>query len=157
MRTPKASMHGPPYIGRLPTPDAIKPMNSQQLTQEALEILMTEYGGMRQEILERLKVAFSHVAYAGAIAAFSIPAADKISDWIPRGITFVFAAIAFLFLSWVALLNMRWVQHCGAYLQRIEAKINARFGTEVLGWETYAGTVMADRWWKLPADPRRRQ
>jgi hypothetical protein len=126
-----------------------------ELSDKAIDILMQEYASLREEIKERLKIAFSHVAYAGAIAAFVLPAADKLSGWGPRPLTFVCAAVALFGLGWVAYLNMRWVQHCGVRIRKIEEKINGRFGMDVLGWEQYASGVQASRWFRIPvAAPR---
>lgn len=125
-------------------------MNRQELSTEALDILMKEYEHLKDEIKERLKVAFSHVAYAGAIAAFAIPAAEKVAGWIPYLLLLVIAGAGLFGLGWVAFLNMRWVQHCGQYLRKIEEKINAHFGTEVLGWEGYSSELQASMRFYLP-------
>jgi hypothetical protein len=130
-------------------------MNSGKLPDKALDLLMQEYADLRDEIKERLKIAFSHVAYAGAVAAFAIPAADKISGWVPGPVPLFIAGAGLLCLLWVAFLNMRWVQHGGAYLQQIEERINAQFGAEVLGWEAYASEVQGRMFLLIPKAPKR--
>ena len=98
--------------------------------------------------------AFSHVAYAGAIVAFFFPAADKIANWKPTLFPLLLALAGVLALCWVAFLNMRWVQHCGAYLEQIERKINSHFRCDVLGWENYANKVAARTWLQIPEAPK---
>lgn len=128
-------------------------MDKLELPSGALEALLKEHAQLRDEIKERLKVAFSHVAYAGAIAAFAIPAADKVQDWIPI-LPILLAASGFIVLLWIAFLNMRWVQHCGAYVRYIESRVNLHYGCKVLGWEAYADEVQRPLWFQLPPDPR---
>jgi len=135
-------------------------MKLNALPEGALDVLLKEYESLREEIKERLKIAFSHVAYAGAIVAFGIPAADKIASALP-GTTpaFIFAVpaavvvLGAILLLWVAWLNMRWVQHCGTYIQGIESRVNEHFGTTVLGWEQYAGSVQARLFLLIPKAP----
>lgn len=126
-------------------------MDPQPLPEDALDTLLKEYASLKDEIKERLKTAFSHVAYAGAIAAFAIPAADKVHEW--KILAFVVAIVGFIALCWVAFLNMRWVQHCGVYVRRIEERVNAHYGTKVLGWEGYASKVQARIWFGIPKKP----
>jgi len=111
---------------------------------------MKEYATLRDEIQERLKTAFSHVAYAGAIAAFAFPAADKVSDWVPKAVPLLGAFIGFAGLCWVAALNMRWVQHVGKYIEQIEDRVLEHFGEPVLAWEHYSKKVSAKSWILVP-------
>ena len=55
-------------------------MERRELPAGALEVMLKEHASLRDEIKERLKTAFTHFAYAGAIAAFALPAADKVSE-----------------------------------------------------------------------------
>jgi hypothetical protein len=126
-------------------------LEKRELPAGALDVMLKEHALLRDEIKERLKTAFSHVAYAGAIAAFAIPAADKVSGWVPKGVPLTAAALGFVGLLWVALLNMRWVQHGGAYLASIEKRVNEHFGEQVLGWEHYADSVRAKMWLLIPS------
>jgi hypothetical protein len=130
-------------------------MKKVELTESALKTLLQEYSNLRDEIKERLKTAFSHVAYAGAIAAFAIPAADKVSGWSPSFFPIALAYLGLLALAWVAFLNMRWVQHCGEYIRRIEERVNLHYGEKVMGWEGYASEVQASLWFFIPCAPSR--
>lgn len=128
-------------------------MEKRELSAGSLDVMLKEHALLRDEIKERLKTAFSHVAYAGAIAAFAIPAADKVSGCVPKGVPLTAAALGFVGLLWVALLNMRWVQHGGAYLASIEKRVNEHFDEQVLGWEHYADSVRAKMWLLIPSAP----
>ncbi len=125
---------------------------------EALSVMLKEYDALKVEISERLKIAFSHVAYAGAVAAFAFPTAEKFAAMDMRWfvVTLVLAIGAIVALVWVSLVNMAWVQHCGAYVRTIEDKVNKHFGHDVLGWERYASSVQCSHFLLIPRDPRRR-
>ena len=116
-------------------------MERQELPEGALDVMLKEYEKLKDEIKERLKIAFSHVAYVGGIFAFALPAANKLSGWVPSYVPIILACIGVAFLCWVAFLNLRWIQHCSAYLKTIEKRVNMHFGTEVLGWESYATDI----------------
>ena len=124
-----------------------------KLPEGAIEVVLKEYDHLKEEVRERLRTAFSHVAYGGAIAAFAVPAADQLDKWRHGWIVIAAAAIAAIALFWVAALNMRWVQHCGKYMCDIEARINAHFGLRVVGWEHYASGVQASLWCLIPDSP----
>ena len=128
-------------------------MTKIELPLGSLEILLKEHALLRDEIKERLKTAFSHVAYVGAIVAFALPASGKISDGYST-LALILAAVGAFVLGWIAFLNMRWVQHCGAYVKHIEDRVNLHFGHKVLGWEAYASDVQRKLWFLLPPDPR---
>lgn len=128
-------------------------MEKRELPAGALDVMLKEHALLRDEINERLKTAFSHVAYAGAIAAFAIPAADKVPSWIPKWIPLVTAAAGLAALCWVAALNMRWVQHAGAYIRQLEYRIAEHFGEAVIGWEHYAESARARMWVLIPRAP----
>lgn len=124
-----------------------------KLPEGAIEVVLKEYDHLTEEVRERLRTAFSHVAYGGAIAAFAVPAADQLDKWRHGWIVIAAAAIAAIALFWIAALNMRWVQHCGKYMRDIEARINAHFGLRVVGWEHYASGVQASFWFLIPDSP----
>ena len=134
---------------------------SDEIPKQILEILLKEYDTLRTEIQERLKVAFSHVAYAGAVVAFAVPAADKVAAAYPANTNALIyilpvslAALGFLMLIWVAVLNMRWVQHCGFQIRKIEDRVNKYFHLPVLGWENYGETVKASSFFLIPKPPQ---
>jgi hypothetical protein len=130
-------------------------MEKIELPKGALDAMMKEHALIRAEIIERLKTAFTHVAYAGAIVAFAIPAADKASTWAHNAITLSAAAIGLFALCWAATLNMRWVQHAGAYLMWIEMRVNQNFGCQVLAWEHYSSRVQASMFGLIPKAPKK--
>ena len=130
------------------------------LPEGALAVILKEYDTLRDEVKERLKIAFSHVAYVGAIVAFSVPAADKIGNWLVPAKPLwgmaeigLLAVICVIPLVWVAVLNMRWVQHCGVHMQSIENRVNEHFGCKILGWERYSESVKAKMFLYLPKKP----
>lgn len=128
-------------------------MNTPHLSKDALDTLLKEHGCLREEIRDRLKTAFTHVAYAGAVAAFAIPFAVKVPGKYGWLYALVFATLGFTFLCWAALLNMRWVQHAGAYIRWIEARVALHFGEQILGWEHYGETVRAKHFAQIPDAP----
>jgi hypothetical protein len=129
-------------------------MDKVELPDGALDAMLKEHALVRAEITERLKTAFSHVAYAGAFVAFAIPAADKIPSVLVRPVSLFAAVIGLGALLWVAALNMRWVQHLGAYLVLVEQRVNRHFGCKVLGWENYADAARAASWLMIPSAPK---
>ena len=129
-------------------------MQKRFLPQDALDVLLKEHALMRDEIKERLKTAFSHLAYAGAVAAFAFPAVEKTKDWVHPLISSSLVLFGFAVLAWVAYLNMRWVQLLGAYVAAIEHRVNEHFGEFVMGWEHYAECARAPQWWKVPPPPK---
>lgn len=128
-------------------------MEKRELPPGALEVMLKEHAILRDEIKERLKTAFTHFAYAGVIAAFALPAADKVSEWIPQWIPLSAAFVGLVGLCWVATLNMRWVQHAGAYISQVEYRIAEHFGEATIGWEHYAASVQASMWGLIPRSP----
>lgn len=128
-------------------------MKTSQLPNEALEVLMKEHSAIREEIRDRLKTAFAHVAYAGAVAAFAVPLALQVNGTYGWIFALIVALTGLAALSWVALLNMRWVQHAGAYVRWIEHRIGQHFGEQILGWEHYSETVRASHFALIPAAP----
>ncbi len=129
-------------------------MDRVELPSGAIDAMLKEHALIRVEIAERLKTAFTHVAYAGAVVAFAIPAADKVSTSIPKLIPFVAAAMGLVGLLWVAALNMRWVLHSGVYLMWIEHRVNQHFGCQVFAWEHYAEQVRRNSLVFIPKSPK---
>ena len=133
--------------------EVINMERQEELPKGALDVMLKEYERLKDEIKEPLKIAFSHVAYAGGIVAFALPATKKVSESIPYYIPIVLAGIAVAFLIGVSLLNLRWVQHCGIYLKTLEKRINLHFGTEILGWESYAADIQTKLCYFIPKSP----
>ncbi|MEN2394534.1 hypothetical protein [Pseudomonas halotolerans] len=128
-------------------------MTTESYSQVQLDIKLKEYDHLKNEIQNRLRTAFSHVAFAGAIIAFAIPSAERALPY--QGWALLLAIIGTLALCWVATLNMYWVQHLGNYLKNLEEELNNSFNPRVtvLGWETYASDVQARKWFLLPSSP----
>ena len=116
-------------------------MNENKNNPASCELLLREYDTLRLEIAERIKIAFMHVAVAGAIAAFAVPEADDVPISALIYVKIGLAVVGILALGWVAWLNMRWVQHCNAHLRTVETRLNAYVGGDVLGWHRYASEV----------------
>jgi hypothetical protein len=124
------------------------------LSNEAkLDILMREYETLRAEILERLKLAFQQLGWAGAVIAFAIPlAASDFSSastawvsWLKVG----FAVFGVLLLVWLSVLNWLWLGNCADQLRRIEEQVGKHTGIPgILTWERRASQLT--RWTLLP-------
>lgn len=127
-------------------------MTTGNYSQVQLDIKLKEYDHLKTEIQNRLRTAFSHVAFAGAIIAFAIPGADRAPY---QGWALLLAIVGAVALFAVATLNMYWVQHLGNYLKDFEDDLNKSFSPpiNVLGWETYASSVQASKWFFLPISP----
>src|SRR4051812_7755731 len=110
-RRPYRSIPEHPALAPLVLPCVRRP-----LADDALSTLLREHSSLREEIRDRLKIAFSHVGYAGAIAAFTIPLILKLKVCWGWKVLLGFLALGgFGGLVAVAYLNMRWVQHLGNY------------------------------------------
>ncbi len=115
---------------------------------ELIEILMQEYGTLREEITNRIKSRFAITGYVGAIVAFAfsqlkdVPWPDVV--WplsllgIRKGVAWpaVIIGIALIFL-----LTLWWwlgslIKKCSVRVAEIEQTVNALAGREVLIWET---------------------
>jgi hypothetical protein len=127
------------------------------LTDEAkLDILLREYETLRAEILERLKLAFQQLGWAGALIAFAIPLATfDLSSRLPAVLFWLkvgFAGVGVLVLVWLSVLNWLWAQSCADQLRRIEQEVSEHCGgANLLSWQRRAEQLT--RWILLP--PRR--
>lgn len=107
-----------------------------------VEILLKEYDSLRTEVLERIKIAFSHMGYAGAIVAFAYPIADKTKDVC---LVIGLAIVGFLSLAYFAALNWIWVGRIATHLRSLEERINRELVTEkdepLLAWEKIVSKI----------------
>jgi hypothetical protein len=94
------------------------------------DILMKGYDTLRVEILDRMKTAFSHLGYAGALIAFAIPLGKDatLGYWLA-------GACGFVVLLWISWVNWSWLRNCAAHLRRIESQMDD-FYPGLLSWET---------------------
>lgn len=103
-----------------------------------INILLKEYDTLRSEVLERIKIAFSHLAYFGAVVAFALPASKDIPCW-QRLVAIALAAIGGVILLYTSFLNWSWVGKLAQHLQGLEVKINELADAgELLTWERHA-------------------
>jgi hypothetical protein len=132
-------------------------ISKNALPEGALEVLLNQYALIKDEVKERLKIAFSHIAYAGGIAVFGANAADKLKYSAYEYVFMPIMLIGFFALCWTAALNMRWIQHCGIHLRDIEDRINLHFGDiKILWWEEYSDSIAASRWFFIPKKPTKK-
>ena len=95
-----------------------------------VEILLKEYDTLRAEILDRMKIAFSHLGYVGALVAFGSPFAQDIpKEYVLLGL------LGFSILSWISVINWLWLRNCSAQLREIEERVADYSGEELLTWE----------------------
>lgn len=111
-----------------------------------IELLLKEYDSLRIEVIERVKTAFSHLAFFGAVIAFAFQTPDKIS--INQQTAFWLAVVGSALLLYISIINWCWVSRIASHLQLLECRINKLAGKKILTWE---GTVeKISRWVLLP-------
>jgi hypothetical protein len=111
-----------------------------------VEILMKEYDSLRSEVIERVKTAFSHLAYLGAVVAFAFQPVPN-SAVSPK-LLFSFALVGSAILLYISIINWYWVGRIANHLQLLEVKINKAHGKPVLSWEGKVKRM--SRWVLLP-------
>jgi hypothetical protein len=114
-----------------------------------VEIMIKEYESLRTEVLDRIKIAFSHLGYFGAVVAFAFPASEDLSG-DERLIARVLAGAGATILVYISIINWFWVSRLADHLRFLEKEINshAKANTSLLSWE---GVVkMITRWVLLP-------
>ncbi|BDT68216.1 hypothetical protein os1_23980 [Comamonadaceae bacterium OS-1] len=112
-----------------------------------LDILLKEYETLRTEVLERIKIAFSHLGYFGAVMAFAFPASEGFFSKHP-GTALVLASLGAVLLLWISVLNWSWVGRIASHLQELELKINAQAGAQdLLTWEHIASRITTGPHW----------
>lgn len=119
---------------------------------ENIEIFVKEYELLKSEVLERIKIAFSHLGYFGAVVAFAFPAADKIVTGQQKFAIYLAAAGA-LILLYISIINWCWVGRLAKHLQWLEDEVNSRSAgkEKILLWEKIANEI--SRWVLLPPRP----
>lgn len=110
------------------------------------EVLLKEYDTLRTEVIERVKTAFSHLAFFGAVIAFAFQPSEKGS--ISPCIAFWLAVCGAIILLYISVINWIWVGRIATHLQILEKKINNATGKSTLTWEAMAKKM--SRWVLLP-------
>ena len=110
------------------------------------EILMIEYESLRSEVIERVKTAFSHLAFFGAVVAFAFQSSSGSS--VSPALLFWLALFGALFLLYISFINWCWVSRIANHLQVLEARINCANGKKLLSWEGKVERM--SRWVLLP-------
>lgn len=95
-----------------------------------IEILLKEYETLRAEILDRMKISFSHLGYVGALAAFGAPFAKNFQRE-----QLLIGLLGFTILCWISAINWMWLRNCSDQLRKIEEHINQYSGDKLLTWE----------------------
>ena len=110
------------------------------------DILLEEYKSLRTEVVDRVKTAFSHLAYFGAVIAFAfkVPEGNQISPIAVFWLAFAGAAI----LLYISVINWFWVGRIASHLQAIEKQLEALTGKKTLTWEQKSEKM--SRWVLLP-------
>jgi hypothetical protein len=113
------------------------------------DILLKEYETLRSEVIERLKTAFAHFGYFGAVVALAFPASEKVatSSHTPA----ILAGIGAAILVYISIINWLWVSRLASHLRKLEGDINQAIGKPVLSWEGKAQLI--SRWVLLPPKP----
>lgn len=114
-----------------------------------LEVLLKEYETLRAEVIERIRTAFSHLAFFGALAAFAFQLPEKAG--IDSRLTIGLALFGTLFLLYISVINWVWVGRIASHLQYLESRINAAAGKRLLTWEGKSEAI--SRWVLLPPEP----
>ena len=110
------------------------------------EILVKEYESLRTEVIERIKTAFAHLAYFGAVIAFGFksPEGNGVSQETLQWLAFFGATI----LLYISIINWFWVGRIADHLQVVENKINTICRKPILTWEQKVKKM--SRWVLLP-------
>ena len=96
----------------------------------AVEVLLREYGTLRDEILSRVRARFELLGFIVAISAF-LGSKDV---GIPWRIVFVAVGAVLALAVWTWLANN--IKACATRIREIEAKVNLLMGDSLLEWET---------------------
>jgi hypothetical protein len=102
---------------------------------QKVQVLVKAYGALRTEILQRMKIAFSHLGYFGAIVAF-VALYDKPEAtywWLASG-------VGLLIMLWISWINWRWFLNCAAHLRYIETQLD-ELSPGLLIWESRANRL----------------
>jgi hypothetical protein len=108
----------------------------EQLRKDETDLLMREYDHLREEVRMRIGLAFSNVAYAGALVMFALPASSVTSPSLGPRFFILLALIGALILIQIALVNWAWAKNCVTHTRQIECRVNAIYGKPILRWET---------------------
>jgi hypothetical protein len=114
-----------------------------------VEIMIKEYESLRTEVLDRIKIAFSHMGYFGAVVAFAFPASEHLSV-DERLIAQILAGAGAAILIYISIINWFLVGRLADHLCLLEKEINshAKANTSLLSWEGVVKTIT--RWVLLP-------
>ena len=115
------------------------------MTSEA-DILLDEYKTLRAEVIERVKTAFSHLAYFGAVVAFAFKGTE--GSLVSQSTVFWLAFSGAAILLYISVINWFWVGRIANHLQVIEGRLESLNGQKTLTWERKAEKM--SRWVLLP-------
>ena len=115
------------------------------MTSEA-DILLDEYKTLRAEVIERVKTAFSHLAYFGAVVAFAFKGTE--GSLVSQSTVFWLAFSGAAILLYISVINWFWVGRIANHLQVIEGRLESLTGQKTLTWERKAEKM--SRWVLLP-------
>lgn len=111
-----------------------------------IELLLKEYDSLRTEVLDRVRTAFSHLAFFGAVVAFAFQTSEK--SWLCPWLAFFLAVLGATILLYISYINWCWVERIATHLQILEKKINYLAGKPTLTWESKVEKM--SRWALFP-------
>lgn len=98
------------------------------------ELLLREYDSLRQEILQRLGTAYSHLGYFGTLVAIAA-GVGKDANW--NCFTGLVGLLGLSILLWIFWNNWNWLRRCAEQVREIEGRVNGLNGsTNLLTWES---------------------
>jgi len=97
---------------------------------EKVEVLLKEYGTLREEILQRSNQRFQFIAIAGAMGAFAIFRTSPLSLTQTAAII---AAVVTVLWVWCRLGHL--ILRCSRRIAEIERRVNDLAGDDLLQWE----------------------
>lgn len=113
------------------------------------EVLLKEYESLRSEVIERIKTAFAHLGYFGAVIAFAFPASDKLQA--NPNVALWLAIFGSAILAYISIINWLWVDRIADHLRLLEKQILGDNHKPLLTWE--GKVALLSRWVLLPPRP----
>lgn len=98
------------------------------------ELLLREYDSLRQEILQRLSTAYSHLGYFGTLVAIAAGVGNA-KDW--NWFTGFMGLLGLSILLWIFWNNWNWLRRCAEQVREIEGRVNElNESAKLLTWES---------------------
>ncbi|MGD0486109.1 MAG: hypothetical protein ABSB94_02860 [Syntrophorhabdales bacterium] len=115
-------------------------MEKENVEEKIIEIMMTEYGALREEIRLIMNAIIRDfqifLGFLAAIFAFSIKGDSGSNDPFNVQVVITFVPYLFFAFSFFFLIKMANLMTNAAYVRDIENRINTLLGSNVLNWES---------------------